>query len=103
MNEFGRMASSLPLVRQVHSGGLLRWQCKGRLIARQLDGHQVVVRTPFDTRDVLLHQFPETFSVPRRFEKHMMVVADLANGDADAIEDAVTSAWRLQSETAPDQ
>lgn len=98
IDEFGRIASSLPLVRQARSGGLLRWQCKGRLIARQLDSNQVVVRTSFDTRDVLLHQFPETFSVPRRFEKHMMVVADLANGDEDAIEDAVTSAWRLQSE-----
>ena len=100
MHEFGRIASSLPQVRQVRRGGLLRWQCKGRLIARQLDSDQVVVRAPFDTRDVLLHQFPDTFSVPTRFEKHMMVVADLANGDEGAIEDAVTSAWRLQTETA---
>ena len=99
IDEFARIASSLPLVRQTRSGGLLRWQCHGRLIARQLDDERVVVRTPFDTRDVLLHQFPDTFSVPRRFEKHMMVVADLAKGDADAIEDAVTSAWRLQTET----
>ena len=98
MNEFGRIASSLPQVRQARSGDLLRWQCRGRLIARQLDGNQVVVRTPFDTRDVLLRQFPDTFSVPRRFEKHMMVVADLANGDEGAIEDALTSAWRLQTE-----
>jgi len=99
MDGFGRIASSLPLVREARSGGLLRWQCGGRLIARQLDGNLVVVRASFDTRDVLIHQFPETFSVPRRFEKHMMVVADLANGDEDAIEDAVTSAWRLQTET----
>ena len=90
MNEFDQIASSLPLVRQARGGGLLRWQCKGRLIARQLDGNQIVIRSSFDTRDVLLHQFPETFSVPRLFEKHMMVVADLANGDEDAIEDA----WR---------
>ena len=99
MEGFGRLASSLPLVREARSGGLLRWHCKGRLIARQIDGNLVVVRASFDTRDVLIHQFPETFSVPRRFEKHMMVVADLANGDEDAIEDAVTSAWRLQTET----
>ncbi len=72
---FGQLASSLPLVREARSGGLLRWQCKGRLIARQLDGDLVAVRASFDTRDVLIHQFPETFSVPRRFEKHMMVVA----------------------------
>ena len=96
LDEFDRIASSLPQVRQVRSGGLLRWQYEGRLIARQLDGDRIVIRASFDTRDVLLHQFPDTFSVPKRFEKHMMVVADLANGDQDAIEDAVRSAWRLQ-------
>jgi hypothetical protein len=27
----------------------------------------------------------------------MMIVADLANGNADAVEDAVIGAWELQS------
>jgi hypothetical protein len=40
---------------------------------------------------------PETFSVPRRCVKHMMIVADLENGDADAIKDAVIGARELQS------
>jgi hypothetical protein len=40
---------------------------------------------------------PETFSVPNRYTKHMMVVADLENGNADAIEDAIIGAWELQS------
>jgi hypothetical protein len=44
----------------------------------------------------MLRQFPETFSVPPRYAKHMMVVADLARGDAGAIEDAIEAAWRLQ-------
>jgi hypothetical protein len=30
----------------------------------------------------MLRQFPETFSVPTRYIKHTMVVADLASGDA---------------------
>ena len=77
---------------------MLRWQCRGRLVARQLDDSHVVVRSPFDTRDALLRQFPATFSVPARFKMHMMVVADLANGDPDAIEDAVTAAVLLQTE-----
>jgi hypothetical protein len=33
---------------------------------------------------------------PRRFANHMMIVADLENGNADAIEDAVIGAWELQ-------
>ena len=67
------------------------------MVARQLDAGHVVIRTSFEARDLLLHSFPETFSVPRRFAKHMMVVADLENGNADAVEDAMIGAWELQS------
>jgi hypothetical protein len=35
--------------------------------------------------------------VPKRFAKHMMIVADLEHGNAAAIEDAVIGAWELQS------
>jgi hypothetical protein len=44
----------------------------------------------------VLHRFPETFSVPTRYRKHMMIVADLINGDPGAIEDALEAAWQLQ-------
>jgi hypothetical protein len=37
-----------------------------------------------------------TFSVPNRYVKHMMVVADLVLGDGDAIADALENAWQLQ-------
>ena len=67
------------------------------MVARQLDDNHVVIRASFDFRDFLLHAFPDTFSVPDRFAKHMMIVADLENGNADAIEDAVIAAWELQS------
>ena len=61
-----------------------------------LDGGHVVIRADFDYRDSVVAQFPGTFSVPRRFEKHMMLVADLAGGDPGAIEDALEAAWQLQ-------
>jgi hypothetical protein len=77
--------------------GLLDWRYRGRLVARQLDDTHVVIRAPFDFRDFLVQSFPETFSVPRRFAKHMMIVADLEHGNADAVEDAVIAAWELQS------
>ena len=69
----------------------------GALVARQLDDSHVVIRASFGFRDFLLQSFPETFSVPNRFAKHMMIVADLENGNADAVEDAVIAAWELQS------
>ncbi|MGH3361484.1 MAG: hypothetical protein ACRDOM_03410 [Nocardioides sp.] len=97
LTELDAFVSSLEGVRRRSSGGLLQWRRRGRLVARQLDEQHVVIRSPFDTRDVLVHQFPDTFSVPTRFSKHMMVVADLAVGSADAIEEAVVVAWRFQA------
>jgi hypothetical protein len=44
-----------------------------------------------------VQSFPETFSVPGRFAKHMMIVADLEHGNPDAVEDAIIAAWELQS------
>jgi hypothetical protein len=93
----GRLAAQLDGVTERRRDGLLDWRYRGRLVARQLDDCHVVIRASFDSRDFLLKSFPETFSVPRRYVKHMMIVADLENGDADAIEDAVIGAWELQS------
>ena len=69
------------------------WQA-GR--TRQLDGAHLVIRADFDYRDSILREFPETFSLPTRYVKHMMIVADLAAGEAGAIEDAIEAAWQLQ-------
>jgi hypothetical protein len=66
-------------------------------LAGQLDDSHVVIRASFDFRELLVSSFPETFSVPERLAKHMMVVADLENGNPDAVEDAVIGAWELQS------
>ena len=83
-------------VRQTAKGGLAEWRYHGRLVARQLDDEHLVIRADFEYRDLILRQFPGTFSVPARYIKHMMVVADLARGDAGAIEDALEAAWQLQ-------
>ncbi|HUZ82521.1 MAG TPA: hypothetical protein VMU73_09770 [Gaiellaceae bacterium] len=77
--------------------GLLDWRYHGRLVARQLDATSVVIRASFEFRDFLVECFPETFTIPRRFAKHLMVVADLERGNAEAIEDALVEAWTLQS------
>ncbi|HKH31438.1 MAG TPA: hypothetical protein VKA45_10325 [Gaiellaceae bacterium] len=95
--DLSRVAAELEGVVERSRDGLLDWRHRGRLVARQLDDNHVVIRTSFDFRDFLLQSFPETFSVSRRFAKHMMIVADLEHGNADAIEDAVVAAWELQS------
>jgi len=95
--DLSRLAAELDGVAERRRDGLLDWRYRGRLVARQLDDRRVVIRASFDFRDFLVRSFPDTFSVPPRFVKHMMVVADLEDGNADVIEDAVISAWELQS------
>jgi len=96
ISEVARLAEALAGVRRATANGLAQWRYHGRLVARQLDDSHLVIRADFDYRDSLLRQFPDTFSVPARYSRHMMVVADLAGGDAGAIEDALEAAWLLQ-------
>ncbi len=96
IDDVARVAGALEGVRCTEPGGLAEWRYHGRLVARQLDDVHLVIRADFDYRDSVLRQFPGTFSVPTRYIKHMMVVADLAGGDAGAIEDALEAAWELQ-------
>jgi hypothetical protein len=96
MDDVGRLAEALTGVRRTGPDGVAQWRYRGRLVARQLDDVHLVIRADFDYRDSILRQFPETFSVPNRYVKHMLVVADLAAGDAGAVEDAVEAAWQLQ-------
>jgi hypothetical protein len=96
IDDVARVAGALAGVRYTAPDGLAEWRYHGRLVVRQLDDVHVVIRADFDYRDWLLRQFPRTFSVPTRYIKHMMVVADLAAGDAGAVEDALEAAWQLQ-------
>ena len=95
-DDVARLAEGLAGVRRTTREGLAEWRYHGRLVARQLDDVHLVIRADFDYRASVLRQFPGTFSVPARYLKHMMVVADLASGDAGAIEDALEAAWELQ-------
>lgn len=96
-SDLSRLAAQLDGVTERRQEDLLSWRYHGRLVARQLDDTHVVIRSSFDARDVLLRSFPETFTVPARFTKHMMVMADVQRGDRDAIEEALIAAWKLQT------
>ena len=95
--DLSHLAARLDGVSERRRDGLLDWRYHGRLVARQLDRSHIVIRSSFDSRDFLMRSFPETFSVPARYAKHMMIVADLEQGNGAAIEDAVIGAWELQS------
>jgi hypothetical protein len=96
IDDVARLLTPTPGVRHTTRAGRSEWRYHGRMVARQLDDSHVVIRAEFEVRDALVRRHPETFSVPRRFEKHMMIVADVAGGDAAAIEDALAAALALQ-------
>jgi hypothetical protein len=96
IDDIAQLAGALAGVRPTSAEGLAQWRYHGRLIARQLDDAHVAIRADFDERDLIVRQFPGTFSVPSRYAKHMMVVADFRAGDAGAIQDALEAAWQLQ-------
>ena len=96
ISDVGGLAETLAGVRRTAPDGLAQWRYHGRLVARQLDDTHLVIRADFDYRDSIVRQFAGTFSVPDRYLRHMMVVADLAGGDRGAIEDALEAAWQLQ-------
>jgi hypothetical protein len=95
--DLSSVADQLSGVVERRRNGLFEWRYRGRLVARQLDHSHVVIRASFDFKDFLLQSFPETFSVPDRYRKHMMIVADFETGNADAVHDAMIAAWELQS------
>ena len=97
LSDVSEFVTRLDGVREGRRNGLLDWRFAGRLVARQLDDTHIIIRMTFELRALLLDTFPETFSAPGRFAKHMMIVADLENGNGDAIEDALIAAWELQS------
>jgi len=95
VEDVASIAANLEGVRRTSVKGRAVWRFHGRLVARQLDARHIVIRAELDVRGALVDRHPQTFSVPTRFARHMMVVADLA-GDAGAIEDAIEAAWALQ-------
>jgi hypothetical protein len=82
--------------RTERHGHFPEWRYHGRLVARQLDSGHLVIRIDFDFRRSLMQSDAATFSVPNRYVKHMMVVADFVLGDGDAIADALENAWQHQ-------
>lgn len=91
-----RIALSHEGVRQKGTADRPAWYVDDRLVVRWLDPTSVVVRSDFGAREDLLVRHPGTFTVPPRFESHMMVVVELADADPAALAEAIRAAVALQ-------
>jgi hypothetical protein len=74
-----------------------RWTLGGRLVAREYDATTLLIRADFDSRERLVDQHPETFSIAPDLEAHMKVLADLERGSVEALTIALREAVDLQS------
>ena len=97
LGEVARIVMGLDGVRESSVKGKARWSLGGRLVARVLDESSIVIRSGFAEREALLAAHPATFSVPPRYDAHMMVVARLREGDPEAVAAALRAAWELQA------
>ena len=91
-----RIARSHDGVKRKGTESRPKWYVDDRLVVRWLDETSVVVRSGFAARERLLADHPGTFTLPPRFESHMMVVVELADADPDALARGISEAVDLQ-------
>ncbi len=96
LDDLGRLAISHDGVKSKGTESRPAWYFNNRLVARWLDPTSVVIRSDFPDRERLVADHPETFSVPPKFESHMMVVVELDRADPDAVARALSEAVELQ-------
>jgi len=96
LEDVGRLAESHPGVKRKGTEARRAWYVDDRLVVRWLDESSVVVRAGFAARERLLADHPGTFTLPPRFESHMMVVVELEHADPDALARGISEAVDLQ-------
>jgi hypothetical protein len=96
LDEVGRYAESLPLVKRKGTESRPAWCVRDRLVVRLQDPTTLVIRVPLNKRESLLTTYPDTFGVPPRMEAHHKVEAYLDRAHPDAVHAAIDLAWAMQ-------
>jgi hypothetical protein len=96
LDEVGRYAESLPLVKRKGTASRPAWYVHDRLVVRLHDQETVVIRVPLSQRERLLETYPDSFGVPPRMEAHHKVEAYLDRANPAAVNEAIDLAWEMQ-------
>jgi hypothetical protein len=96
LEDVGHLAESHNGVKRKGTESRPAWYVDDRLVVRWLDESSVVVRAGFAARERLLADHPETFTLPPRFESHMMVVVELDGAAPAAVARGISEAVELQ-------
>jgi len=90
-----KLALALPGVEEGLSYRTPAFRVRGKLIARLWeDGGTLVVRTDFDTREVLMRADPETFYVTDHYRSYPFLLVRLSNVHAGDLRKLLEEAWR---------
>jgi hypothetical protein len=93
-----RLALKLSNVEQGTSYGTAALKVKGKLFVRlKEDGETIVLRMPFEQREGLMAEDPETYYITDHDRDHPWVLVRLATVNEEALEDLLRAAHRAAS------
>jgi hypothetical protein len=97
-DDIRRVALTLPGVQEGTSYGTPALKVKGRLMIRlHEDGDKIVLKMPFDRREELMSEDPETYFITEHYLDYPWVLVGLAQVHPDALRDLLLIAHRAAS------
>jgi hypothetical protein len=93
-----RLALTLPHVEEGTSYGTPVLKVKGKLFVRlHDDGDKIVLKMPFDRREEMIAEDPETYFITDHYRNYPWVLVSLEKVRADALPDLLNVAYRSAS------
>ncbi|MGH7589303.1 MAG: MmcQ/YjbR family DNA-binding protein [Gemmatimonadota bacterium] len=93
-----RVAEGLPEVQEGTSYGTPALRVRGKGFARlREDGESLVLRTDFDSRDVLLRAQPDVFYITDHYRDYPYVLVRLSAIHPDQLRELVADSWFLMA------
>jgi hypothetical protein len=93
-----QLGLKLPNVEEGTSYGTPALKVKGELFVRlHQDLDKIVLRMPFDRREEMIEDDPETYSITDHYRDYPWILVSLAHVRADALPDLLNIAYRVAS------
>jgi hypothetical protein len=97
-----RIGLAFPHVEEGKSYGTAALRVKKKFFVRlREDGDSLVIGMPFDRREALMAEDPETYYITDHYLKYEYVLVRLSKVSEDALRDLLKGAYRAASAKAP--
>ena len=95
LNQIRKLALSLPGVEEGTSYGTPAFKVRGKLLARlKEDGESLVIKVPFDQREILMEADPKAYFITDHYRNYPMLQVRLSHALADELASLLEGAWR---------